>query len=317
MRPHAGLTRRGFLGSFAGAAAAGLARAAGMAVPPAAAGPGPLLTRPIATSASGEALPLVGLGSWITFNVGDDPVAKEACAQVMKAFFEGGGRLIDSSPMYGSSQEVIGYGLSRLGRPRQVFAADKVWISSGARGPQQIEESRRLWGVQRFDLLEVHNVMSWQEHLPTLFEMKKAGRLGYVGVTTSEGRRHDEIERIMRSQPIDFVQITYNAVDREVENRILPLARERRIGVICNRPFRRGELTQRSERAPLPAWASEIDCANWPQILLKFIVSHPAVSCAIPATSRVDHVRQNVGASYGRLPDEALRRRIAAEVARL
>ncbi len=147
--------------------------------------------------------------------------------------------------------------------------------------------------------------------------MKAAGKLRYVGITTSHGRRHDELERIMRAQPIDFVQLTYNAIDREVEQRLLPLARERRIAVICNRPFQGGDLIDRVQRSPLPAWAAEIDCASWPQVLLKFIVSHPAVTCAIPATSRVDHVRQNVSASYGRLPDEAMRRRIAAHVEKL
>jgi diketogulonate reductase-like aldo/keto reductase len=317
MRTPETLTRRNFLASVAASAAAAAIRPPFATARPAPAAYGPVLTRPIPSSAGGEALPLVGLGSWITFNVGDDPVARDSCAEVMRAFFVAGGRLIDSSPMYGSSQEVIGYGLGKLGRPPQLFAADKVWISSGSRGPGQIESSRRLWGIPRFSLLEVHNVMAWEEHLPTLFAMKKAGQVGYVGITTSEGRRHDEIERIMRTQPIDFVQVTYNALDREVEERILPLARERSIGVICNRPFRRGELIQRAERAPLPAWASEIDCANWPQVLLKFIVSHPAVVCAIPATSRVDHVRQNMGASQGRLPDDALRKRIAAEVAKL
>jgi diketogulonate reductase-like aldo/keto reductase len=219
--------------------------------------------------------------------------------------------------MYGSSQEVIGYGLHKLGNPPGLFSADKVWTSSGARGPQQIEESRRRWGISRFDLIEVHNLDAWEEHLPNLFAMKAAGALRYVGVTTSEGRRHAEIEKIMRSQPLDFVQVSYNVLDRDVEARILPLARERRIGVICNRPFRRGELIRKVERTPLPAWAGEIDCANWPQILLKFIVSHPAVVCAIPATTRTDHVGQNVGASYGRLPDEPMRRRIADHVERL
>ena len=317
MQERDALTRRAFVGSLAGAAVASLFRPSlPVADPePTAARPGPLLTRPIPSS--GEKLPLVGLGSWITFNVGDDVAGRDFCAEVMRAFFGEGGRLIDSSPMYGSSQEVIGYGLRKLGNPSQLFSADKVWISSGARGPQQIEESRRHWGVGRFDLLEVHNLMSWEEHLPALFAMKAAGRLRYVGVTTSEGRRHAEIEKIMRSQPLDFVQVSYNAIDREVEERILPLARERRIGVICNRPLRRGELIRRVERAPLPGWAGEIDCVNWAQVLLKFIVSHPAVICAIPATTRVDHVRQNVGASYGRLPDEALRRRIAAHVEKL
>jgi diketogulonate reductase-like aldo/keto reductase len=317
MRQDDTLTRRAFLASLAAAGAVSAVRPSrALAYPePASARPGPLLTRPIPST--GEKLPLVGLGSWITFNVGDDVAARDSCAEVMRAFFQEGGRLIDSSPMYGSSQEVIGYGLRKLGNPSPLFSADKVWISSGARGPQQIEESRRHWGLPRFDLLQVHNVMSWEEHLPTLFAMKAAGRLRYVGVTTSDGRRHAEIERIMRSQPLDFVQVTYNVLDREVEERILPLARERRIAVICNRPFRRGALIDSVERSPLPAWAGEIDCANWAQILLKFIVSHPAVTCAIPATTRADHVRENLGASYGRLPDEAMRRRIVAHVERL
>ena len=311
------LSRRTFLASLAAAGAAAVLRPSRAAARPetAAARPGPILTRPIPSS--GEKLPLIGLGSWITFNVGDDADGRDSCAEVLRTFFHEGGRLVDSSPMYGSSQEVIGYGLRKLGHPSQLFSADKVWISSGARGPQQIEESRRHWGIPRFDLLEVHNVTAWEEHLPHLFAMKAAGQLRYVGVTTSEGRRHAEIEKIMRSQPLDFVQVSYNVLDRDVEERILPLARERRIGVICNRPFRRGELIRRVEHSPLPAWAGEIDCANWAQILLKFIVSHPAVVCAIPATSRADHVRENVGASYGRLPDEAMLRRIAAHVGKL
>jgi diketogulonate reductase-like aldo/keto reductase len=312
------LTRRHFLGAVAATGATAAFRPArAFAYPPAEPSRPALVTRPIPSS--GEALPLVGLGSWITFNVGDDPAGRDSCAEVMRAFFAGGGRLIDSSPMYGSSQEVIGYGLKKLGitNPKELFSATKVWISSGAKGPEQIEESRRLWNVPRFDLLQVHNVMAWEEHLPTLFAMKKAGKLRYVGVTTSDGRRHDEIEKIMRSQPIDFVQISYNVLDREIEDRILPLAQEKKIGIICNRPLRRGDLIRRVEHAPLPPWAAEIDCANWAQILLKFIVSHPAVTCAIPATSRVDHVRQNVGASYGRMPDQALRRRIVETVEKI
>lgn len=273
---------------------------------------GPILTRAIPST--GERLPLVGLGSSITFNVGDDVAARNSCAEVMRAFFRDGGRLIDSSPMYGSSQEVIGYGLDRLGDPKEVFSADKVWISSGDRGSQQIEESRRRWGVPKFDLMQVHNLLSWEDHLKTLFAMKAAGRLRYVGITTSDGRRHADIERVMASQPIDFVQVSYNPVDREVEDRILPLARERKIAVLANRPFKQGALIRSVERHPLPAWAREIDAANWAQVILKFIVSHPAVTVAIPATSRVDHVRENVGASYGRLPDEAMRRRIATHV---
>ena len=315
MRRSDTLTRRSFLGTVAVAGAAVLVRPPrAFAYPgPAAPGPGPIVTRPIPSTPS-DALPLVGLGTWGTFNVGDDSAARDSCTEVMRAFFAAGGRLIDSSPMYGSSQEVIGYGLAKLGHPKQVFSSDKVWTPSGSKGPAQIAETEKLWGMPRMDLLEVHNVEAWEEHLQTLFAMKKAGKLRYVGVTTSHGRRHDEVEKIMRSQPIDFVQITYNALDREIESRILPLARERKIAIVCNRPFQRGALIQRVSRSRLPSYAAEIDCASWPQLLLKFIVSHPAVCCAIPATSRVDHVRENVAASYGRMPDEALRRRIVQDV---
>lgn len=263
---------------------------------------------------SGTRLPRIGLGSWITFNVGDDVAARDECTEVMRAFFAGGGRHIDSSPMYGSSQAVIGYGLGRLGRPRELFAADKVWIGSGDDGPGQIEESRRRWGVERFDLLQVHNLLAWQEHLPRLREMKAAGRLGYVGVTTSHGRRHDELERILRSEKLDFVQLSYSAATRDVEARLLPLARDRGVAVIVNRPFEQGELIRRVERHPLPPWAREIGCANWAQLLLKFVLSHPAVTCAIPATRQVAHVRENLAAAADPLPDEAMRRRIVGAI---
>lgn len=270
-----------------------------------------------AIPSSGESLPAVGLGSWITFNVGNDPVGRDGCAAVMREFFAAGGRMIDSSPMYGSSQDVIGYGLRKLGMPAALFSADKVWISSGARGPEQIETSRRRWGVPRFDLLQVHNLLSWEEHLPTLLAMKAEGRLRYVGITTSEGRRHREIEQIMRGQPIDFVQVTYNVLDREIEARILPLARDRGIGVIVNRPFREGALIRRVQKHHLPEWAAEIECKSWAQFLLKFIIAHPAVTCAIPATSKVEHVRENMAAARGPLPDEIMRQQMADYVARL
>lgn len=268
-----------------------------------------------AIPSSGERIAVIGLGSWITFNVGDDPPARAQCAEVMRAFFAMGGRVIDSSPMYGSSQGVIGEGLRKLGAQRQVFSADKVW--TGGAGAPQIETSQRLWQLPRFDLLQVHNLVAWERQLPLLLQMKSAGRVRYVGITTSEGRRHGELERIMRSQPVDFVQLTYNLLDREAEQRLLPLARERGIAVLANRPFREGALLTQLQRHPVPAWASDIDCSGWPQIALKFIVSHAAVTCAIPATSRVDHVRENMGASLGRMPDEAMRRRMAEHVARL
>ena len=280
---------------------------------PSAAAQAPLITRPIPSS--GEQLPVVGLGSWITFNVGKDPTARATCTEVVRAFVAGGGRLIDSSPMYGSAQSVIGDALARLGHPQALFAADKVW--TGSRGAEQVEALRTLWRIPRFDLLQVHNLLAWEDHLPLLLRMKAEKRLRYVGITTSEGRRHGKFVKVMESQPLDFVQLSYNVLDREVEGRILPLARERRIAVIVNRPFRQGELTQALAGKPLPGWAGEIACTSWAQVLLKFIVSHPDVTCAIPATSNPAHARENMLAARGPLPDAALRRRIVADVQRL
>lgn len=300
--------RRAFLRTLAGSTALLLA-------PRSAHADAALITRVVPST--GEALPVVGLGSWITFNVGDDRAARDECADVMRAFFAAGGRMIDSSPMYGSSQQVIGYGLHKLGMPAALFAADKVWIGSGARGAAQIEESRSHWNVRRFDLLQVHNLLAWQEHLPRLFMMKAAGQLRYVGITTSEGRRHADVEAIMRSHPLDFVQVTYNAVDREVETRILPLARERGIAVIVNRPFRQRALIDATRSTRLPSFAAEIGCGSWAALLLKFVVSHPSVTCAIPATTLPAHAHENVACARGPLPDEPLRQRIAALVAKL
>jgi diketogulonate reductase-like aldo/keto reductase len=277
----------------------------------AATGSDEVITRAIPSS--GERIPVVGLGSWRTFNVGLDPALRAECAAVMRRFFDDGGRLIDSSPMYGSSQAVIGEGLATLGRAGDVFSAEKVWTSS-REGAAQIERTREFWRVPKFDLLQVHNLQDWEAHLPMLREMKAAGRLRYVGITTSHGRRTSDIERLLRTETLDFVQVTYNIRDRELEERVLPLAQDRGVAVIINRPFREGSLVDDLERQPLPAWAGEIDCANWPQFLLKFIVSHPAVTCAIPATRVVAHVAENMGAVRGRMPDEAMRRRMIAYV---
>ena len=285
--------------------------AAALPFAPAAANDG-VLTRPIPRS--GEQIPVLGLGSWITFNVGDDVEAMDECAEVVRAFFAAGGRMIDSSPMYGSSQDTIGHALRKLGRQNDVFAADKVWTGDGEDGPEQIETSRRRWSVPAFSLLQVHNLLAWEAHLDTLFALRAAGKLRYVGITTSEGRRHAEFERIMRSQPLDFVQLTYNLLDREAEQRLLPLAAERGIAVICNRPFREGALIDDLQGKPLPGWAAEIGCRSWAQCLLKFIIGHPAVTCAIPATSRVDHVVENMAAARGVLPDQRLRQRMIDDV---
>lgn len=274
--------------------------------------PAPLLKT---IPSSGERIPAVGLGSWITFNVGNDAAARDQCAEVMRAFFAAGGRLIDSSPMYGSSQGVIGDGLRKLGLPKQLISAEKVWTSSN--GAAQVEQSRQLWRVPRFDLLQVHNLLAWQEQLPLIQAMKAKGQLRYVGITTSEGRRHGDIEKLLREQPLDFVQLSYNLLDREAEDRLLPLARERGIAVLANRPFREGALLRQLQRHPLPGWAAEIGCTSWAQVALKFVISHPAITCAIPATSSVAHVKENMAAGASAMPDDALRRRMAAHVQRL
>ena len=299
------VSRRAFVHSLA---AAGVAAA----VPNAFAATGPILMR--AVPATGERIPAIGLGTWITFNVGRDRQRRDQRTKVMQAFFDLGGGMIDSSPMYGSSEDVIGYGLKRIANRKALFSATKVWTVLRALGVRQMNASRELWGVDRFDLMQIHNMLDWDAHIETLKEWKAQGRIRYIGMTTSHGERHDAMAKVMAAQPLDFVQFTYNILDREAERRLLPLAAERRLAVIINRPFRQGALIDAVKRHKLPAWAREIDCANWAQFLLKFIVSHPAVTCAIPATSRVDHMHENMGALHGRLPDQAMRQRMIRHV---
>ncbi|MBI1424163.1 MAG: aldo/keto reductase [Gammaproteobacteria bacterium] len=269
----------------------------------------PIHLRPIPKT--GESIPAVGMGTWLTFAVGDDSAERATRVEVLRAFLKEGGRLIDSSPMYGSSEEVIGYCLKQLHAEEKIFAATKVWTAGWQQGVRQMRRSQALWGVKRFDLMQVHNLLDWRTHLATLKSWKQEGRIRYIGVTTSHGRRHPELEKIMATESaIDFVQFTYNIEDREVEQRLLPLAAERKLAVIVNRPFQGGNLFQRVAGKPLPAWAGEIDCHDWAQFFLKFIISHPGVTCAIPATSRVEHMRENMGSLRGRLPDASLRNKM-------
>lgn len=297
------LRRREFLASLVG-----LALAPSLVAASTAGASGALLERGIPSS--GERIPAIGMGTWLTFDVRRGENGRDRRVEVLETFFELGGRLVDSSPMYGAAEDVMGYCLERLPDTGSLFSATKVWTWGQSRGVAQMQESRRLWGIDRFDLMQIHNLMGWEDHLETLLADKAAGRIRYLGITTSHGRRHDDIEAIMTEHPVDFVQFTYNILDRRAEQRLLPLAAERGIAVIVNRPFRRGALFDYFERHPLPAWASEINCSNWAQFFLKFIVSHPAVTCAIPATSRVDHMRENMGALRGRLPDAPTRERM-------
>ena len=262
-------------------------------------------------------LPVIGMGTWRTFNVGSDPTLLDARTEVVKAFFEHGGGLIDSSPMYGSAPDVMGYALQKLSTPESLFAAEKVWGPAGGSAREQVAELEERWKVEHFDLVQVHNLTDWRDHLAALQEMKAEGSIRHIGITTSHGRRHSEIEQIMTSEDIDFVQLTYNITHREAENRLLPLAEERGIGVIANRPYDGGSLIKNLKRrnAPLPEWAkSECGCTTWADFLLKFIVSHPVITCAIPATTQIEHMRENMRAGHTPMPSADARKRMAAYI---
>jgi diketogulonate reductase-like aldo/keto reductase len=260
-----------------------------------------------AVPSTGELIPVIGMGTWLTFDVGRSSDERARLRTVLQTFFDRGGRLIDSSPMYGRSEGVIGDLLPQVRPQPSLIAASKVWIYGKRLGVVQIEDSRKEWRIPKFDLLQVHNLLDWEAHLETLREMKANGRLRYIGVTTSHGRRHDELERIMAREKLDFVQFTYNFADRSVEQRLLPLARERGIAVIINRPLDGGDLFNRVRGKPLPPWAGEIGVNNWAQYFLKFVVSHPAVTVAIPATSQPSHMVENMGAAAGVMPDARMR----------
>jgi diketogulonate reductase-like aldo/keto reductase len=263
-----------------------------------------------AIPATGERLPVIGMGSWITFHVGANPAERAVRIEILRQFFAAGGSLIDSSPMYGLSEEVIGFCLQQLGQPDALFSATKVWTPGELLGISQMKHSQYLWGSDGFDLMQIHNLVAWETHIKTLLRWKAEGRIRYIGMTTSHGRRHDELERLLKNESFDFVQFSYNILDREAEKRLLSVAASRGVAVIINRPFRRGVLLDRLQDKPLPAWAGEFGCDNWPQFLLKFIVSHPDVTCVIPATSQVAHMRENMGANYGELPDRRTRGRM-------
>ncbi|MDX5363110.1 MAG: aldo/keto reductase [Pseudazoarcus pumilus] len=273
-----------------------------------------------AIPASGEHLPAIGMGTWITFDVEPSFRAGNTLTtrwQVLREFFAAGGRMIDSSPMYGRAEAVLGELLPQTPGAEALYSATKVWTPGQTMGERQMARSLQLWGLKHFGLMQVHNLLDWQAHLPTLKRMKGEGAVRHIGITTSHGRRHAEFAELMQRERLDFVQFTYNLAHREAEQRLLPLAAERGCAVIINRPFDGGGLFSRVRGKALPGWASEIGCQNWAQIFLKFVISHPAVTCAIPATSNPEHMRENMGALTGPLPDAALRRRMIEDFARL
>ncbi len=275
-----------------------------------------VISRPIPST--GERIPVIGMGSWLTFDCADDRHALGIRTKVLGEFFTRGGALIDSSPMYGTSQQTIGHCLTALERPPGLFSAAKVWTRGRWLGERQMKKSARLWGITGFDLMQVHNMVDVKTHLETLREWKAASRVKYVGVTMSHRSLDEkELENLMRTGVLDFVQFTYNILNRQTEKRLLPLALERGIAVIANRPFQHSLLFDRVRGVPLPEWAAEFDCVNWAQFFLKFIVSHRAVTCAIPATSKVDHMIENMGAVVGRMPDPLMRKRMIRFYTRL
>lgn len=273
-----------------------------------------LLTRPV--PASGERLPVIGLGTWQTFDVGAADAARRPLEQVLKTFTDLGGTLVDSSPMYGRAERVVGDLTASLGLSGRLFIATKVWTTGKAAGTRQMEESMSRLRSSRIDLMQVHNLVDVDTHLQTLAEWKAAGRIRYVGVTHYTASGHEAVRRVLERHPVDVVQINYSVAEREAERHILPLARERGMAVLANRPFAEGHLLRAVRSRPLPPWADDLECRTWAQLLLKFVVSHPAVTCAIPATSSAEHLRENMGAGVGVIPDEKGRARIAAELAR-
>lgn len=268
----------------------------------------PILTRAI--PASGETLPVIGLGTWQTFDVGADAAARAPLADVLREFVALGGRMIDSSPMYGRSEEVAGDLIAQQAARDKLFVATKVWISGKTAGITQMQDSMAKLRARPIDLMQVHNLLDVETHLQTLTEWKRAGRIRYVGVTHYTPSAYAEVAKVITMHKPDFLQINYSVGEREAEQRLLPLARERGLAVIINRPFAGGELLRRLRGTPLPAWVSEIGCVSWAQVLLKFVLAHPAVTCAIPATSKVEHLRDNMVAGVGVLPDAKMRLRI-------
>lgn len=262
---------------------------------------------------TGEAMPVIGLGTWQTFDVASNALAP--LEEVLREFAALGGKMIDSSPMYGRSEDIAGELMAKLNLRDKLFVATKVWTSGKVQGIAQMEDSMKKLRAKPIDLMQVHNLLDADTHLDTLRAWKEEKRVKYIGVTHYTASAYDSVVRTITKQKVDFLQINYSAGEREAEQRVLPLARERGIAVIVNRPFAGGGLLRQLRDKPLPPFAKDIDCASWAQLLLKFVLSHPAVTCAIPATSKIEHLRDNMAAGGGRMPDEKQRAEIARAIA--
>lgn len=266
---------------------------------------------------TGESLPVIGLGTWRTFDVGPTNAEREPVRHVLGEFIKLGGSVIDSSPMYGRSEAVVGDLAAGLTALKKLFLATKVWTSGREEGIRQMEQSLSRLRTSRIDLMQVHNLLDYRTHLATLRRWKEEGKVHYIGVTHYTESAYDDLAKVIQSEEVDFMQLNYSVAERTAERRLLPLAAERGLAVLVNRPFTAGGLFRRVSSHPLPAWAAEIDCKSWAQLFLKFVISHPAVTCAIPATSKVQHLRDNMRAGFGRLPDAKMRERIARSIANI
>lgn len=270
--------------------------------------PNDILKRTIPST--GEKLPVIGLGTWQTFDVGTSASERAPLGEVLQLLVKTGGSMIDSSPMYGQSESVVGDLTEQLQIRNQLFLATKVWTQGQQPGIDQMEQSARLLKAKTIDLMQIHNLIDWQTHLRTLRDWKTRGKIRYLGITHYTVSSYPDLERIIRTEPIDFVQFNYSITTRDAEARLLPLAAEKGVAVIVNRALESGSLFQRVKGKALPAWASELDCASWGQFFLKFVVSHPAVTCVISGTSKPQHMKDNLGAAFGKLPDAPTRRKM-------
>jgi aryl-alcohol dehydrogenase-like predicted oxidoreductase len=271
-----------------------------------------MLTRPIPSS--GEKLPVIGLGTWRTFDVDLTSDSRRQLGNVLSLFMKLGGRVIDTSPMYGRAEDVIGDLTATLGIRDKPFLATKVWTRGQENGIRSMERSMVRLRTKQLDLMQVHNLVDVQTHLATLRQWKEQGRIRYIGITHYESGAFGEVEKIMRSEKLDFVQINYSIMEREAEERVLPLAQERGIAVIVNRPFGGGDLFDRVRSKSLPEWSAEFDSRSWAQFFLKWIIANPAVTCAIPATDKARHLEDNMQGGIGPLPDQKARQRMAEVV---
>jgi aryl-alcohol dehydrogenase-like predicted oxidoreductase len=275
---------------------------------PTSAQPAAMLKRPIPRT--GEPLPVVGVGTWQTFDVAPDAPEREELKEVLRLLVEAGGSVVDSSPMYGRSERVAGDLAAEIKLREKLFFATKVWTSGREAGIREMETSFKLMRAQRMDLMQVHNLLDVATHAKTLREWKNAGRIRYAGITHYHAGAYGELEKLIRTKEWDFVQFNYSMAERDAEQRLLPVCAEMGVAVIVNRPFSFGGLFPRVKGKPLPPWAADFDCATWAQFFLKYLLGNPAVTCVIPGTRRVAHLQDNVRAGMGRLPDAATRKRM-------